>query len=173
MIFLTNFPITKFCLCLIIQKSSFCSQNSDVYICKRVCVFLVIQLWGQCYFLWFSWPLRTVWYIPTKSGLFRSPNFIYTASLLSFIIVLNWACIFLRICGWKDKISMLKVSNSIFYFICLFYCYFHEKWTHKVTSGVLDRERTLFSGCFFMPIKRFVEIRNFQIHDLLYCCTTM
>jgi hypothetical protein len=32
---LTNFTITKFCLCLIIQKSSFCSQNSDVYICKK------------------------------------------------------------------------------------------------------------------------------------------
>jgi hypothetical protein len=41
----------------------------------------------------------TVWYIPTKSGLFRSPNFVYMASLLSFIIVLNWACIFLRIRG--------------------------------------------------------------------------
>ena len=38
-----------------IQKSSFCSQNSDVYICKRTCIFLVtvwrhIQLWGQYYF---------------------------------------------------------------------------------------------------------------------------
>jgi hypothetical protein len=37
--FLTNFTITKFCLCLIIQKSSFCSQNSDVYICKRALYF--------------------------------------------------------------------------------------------------------------------------------------
>jgi hypothetical protein len=33
--FLTNFTITKFCLRLIIQKSSFCSQNSNIYICQR------------------------------------------------------------------------------------------------------------------------------------------
>jgi hypothetical protein len=128
--FLTNFTINKFCLCLIIQKSRLCCQNSDVYICKHACVFLV-TVWRHTtlrpmLFLLFSWPLRTVWYIPTKNGLFRSPNFLYTASLLSFIIVLNWACIFLRICGWKDDISMLKVSNSIFYFICWFYCYFHD-----------------------------------------------
>jgi hypothetical protein len=39
--FLTNFTITKFCLCLNIQKSSFCSQNFNVYICQHACVFLV------------------------------------------------------------------------------------------------------------------------------------
>ena len=37
--FLTNFTITKFCLRLTIQKSSFCSRNSNVYICQRVCIF--------------------------------------------------------------------------------------------------------------------------------------
>ena len=56
-----NFTITKFCLCLIIQKSSFCSQNSNVYIwtCKRACIFLV-TVWRHTtlrpmLFLWFSW----------------------------------------------------------------------------------------------------------------------
>jgi len=39
--FLTHFTITKFYQCLIIPKSSFCSQNSNVYICQRACVFLV------------------------------------------------------------------------------------------------------------------------------------
>jgi hypothetical protein len=34
--FLTNFTITKFCL-----ESSFCSQNSNVYICQHACIFLV------------------------------------------------------------------------------------------------------------------------------------
>jgi hypothetical protein len=59
--FLTNFTITKFCLRLIIQKSSFCCQNSNVYICQRVCVFLVTvrrhTTLRPMQILWFPWPL--------------------------------------------------------------------------------------------------------------------
>ena len=58
--FFLNFTITKFCLCLIIQKSSFCSQNSNVYICQHACVFLVTvqrhTTLRPMLFLWFPWP---------------------------------------------------------------------------------------------------------------------
>ena len=37
--FLTNFTIAKFWLCLIMQKSSFCSQNSNLYMSARVHIF--------------------------------------------------------------------------------------------------------------------------------------
>jgi hypothetical protein len=59
----------------------------------------------------------TVWYIPTKSGLFRSPNFVYTASLLSFIIVLNWACTFLGhlTASFDDFLLLQCWCGHIFY----------------------------------------------------------
>ena len=119
--FLTNFTITKFCLCLIIQKLSFCSHCMMSY-----------NFWGQCYFCDFhslSWQFETYPRKVDSSGpLILFIQLHYYRLLLYLIEHAFFEDMWIK--GWDISV---KHKHILFYLLILLLFPRYEKWTHEDT----------------------------------------